>query len=395
MKQSLLPFLILGLLCFSCSKKDKESEKEPSAKHYEIVFSDSIKIPYLGKPILQDISPSDQKVLFIERREYDQEIFTASFQGEIIHSFVTHGNTIAGHLGGIAPLHFEDDGNSFLSFGTPQVKKVSIDGSEVETIFTGIPPYYSAFPVPANELVKRNNKIFFNNRSDEGTYNRYQKEYLPNLKLIGYLDLDKSETTNFLSFPEESIYQNGLIFPHSTWASLFIFLQNELIVAFEGEPALFVFDGEEPFAFKQKIELKLSDFKSYKGNPEGEKGIDIMEARTSLGRIESIKTINEFIVIGYKQGFTDNQIRNLETATSPLEKGKMIREFENENSSRIQLLDEKFQVLDDFLKPKYLNISSLMVRDGHLWGSKFDPETEEDFFTIYKLEIKEKEKPRK
>lgn len=390
MKKLLLLFLISGILLFSCSDKQNVQNIEVSAKQYEIIFTDSIKIPYLGNPILQDVSPSNQKILFTEIGEFDVEIFTANFDGEIIHSFIANGNTIVGNLKQIAPLRFEDDGNSFLSFGVPHVKIVSLDGTEVETIFTGIPSYYSAHPSPSNEIVKRNNKIFYSNRTDDGTYNRYQKEYLPNLKLIGYLDLDSSKTTNFLSFPEESIYQNGLIFPHSNWVSHFIFSENELIVVFEGEPAIFVFDGEEPFSFKQKIELNLPDFKAYKGHPEGEEGIDILDAFSTLGKIESIKKVGEYVVIGYKQGFTNQQIRNLGNVISPQEKGKMIREYEKENSSRIQLLDEKFQVLDDFPKPKHLNISSLMVRDGHLWGSKFDPETEEDFFTIYKLEIQEK-----
>lgn|GEM_PF-4662081 len=287
-------------------------------------------------------------------------------------------------------MQFESDGNSFLSFGSHQVKKVSLDGLEAETIYKGISPYYSSFPFPTNEIIKKGKKIFYNNRSEDGTYNRYQKEYLPNLKLIGFLDLEKSETTNFLSFPDQSLSQNGLIFPHSNWASHFIFSKSELIVVFQGEPALFVFEGEEPFTFIQKIDLDLGEFKIYPGNPEGEEGMDILDARTTLGSIECIEKINEFILIGYNQGFSEKQIRNLENASTPQEKGKIIRKFEGENSSRIQLLDENFQVLDDFIKPKYLKISSLMVRDGHLWGSKFDPDTEDDFFTINKLEVREK-----
>lgn len=395
MKKIFIPFLLLGILLPACSEKPAAQNIEVTVKQYEIILSDSIKIPYLGRPILHDISPSNQKILFTEIGEFDMEIFTANFDGEIIHSFISNGNTIVGNLKLVAPLRLENEGNSFLSFGVLQVKIVSLDGTEVETIFTGIPSYYSAFPSPSNEIVIRNNKIFYNNRSDDGTYNRYQKEYLPNLKLIGYFDLDSSKTTNFLSFPEESIYQNGLIFPHSNWVSHFIFSKDELLVVFEGEPAIFVYEGEAPFSFKQRIELNLPDFKAYKGHPEGEDGIDIMVAFSALGKIESIKMAGKYIVIGYKKGFTDQQMINLGTAISPQEKGKMIREYEKENSSRIQLLDEKFQVLDDFPKPKNLNISSLMVRDGHLWGSKFDSDSEEDFFTIYKLEIQEKEKPQK
>ncbi|MDF2156992.1 hypothetical protein [Algoriphagus sp. CAU 1675] len=391
MNQFSFALLFFGILFFSYSQKNnKKLEPEIQSKHYQLTVVDSIQIPYLGRPILQDISPYTQKILFIESGEYDEEIFTANFQGEIIHSFIANGNTIVGHLRRIAPLHLVKDGSLILSFGNPQVKKISLDGSEVETIFTGVPPYYSSFPSPTNEIIIRDNKIFYNNRSDDGNYNRYQKEYLKNLKLIGYLDLEKSEITNFLSFPEESIFQNGLIFPHSTWVSHFIFSQNKLIVAFEGESALFVFDGEAPFSFEQKIALNLGDFKSYKGHPEGEEGMDLMEALTNLGKIESIKKTDEYILIGYKRGFNNQQIRKLETATSPQERWKMIQEFEKENPSRIQLLDENLQFLDDFPKPQFLNISSLMVREGYLWGSKSDPDSEEDHFTIYKLEVQEK-----
>ncbi|WP_339755660.1 hypothetical protein [Algoriphagus aquimarinus] len=351
---------------------------------------DSIQIPFLGNPNLQDISPSNEKILFIESGPNDEEIFITNFNGEILNSFVTNGNTIVGHLRRIAPLHFDEDGNSFLSFGSPQIKRVSLDGKTVEIILTGIPPYYSSSPSPTNEIIVRDNKIFYNSRSEDENYNRYQKEYLKNLKLIGYLDLDKKETTTFLPFPEESIYQNGLIFPHSSWVSHFIFPQNQLLVAFEGEPALYVFDGKEPFSFRQKIDLNLGDFRAYKGHSEGEEGIDFMEAMITLGNIQSIKKLGEYVLIGYKRGFTNDQLRIWETASTPIERRELITKFEKENPKRFLLLNEDLEFLDDFPNPQFLNISSLMAREGYLWGSKYNPNIEEDCFTIYKLEIQEK-----
>ncbi|TXE12138.1 hypothetical protein [Algoriphagus aquimarinus] len=204
------------------------------------------------------------------------------------------------------------------------------------------------------------------------------------------MDLDKKETTTFLSFPEESIYQNGLIFPHSSWVSHFIFSQNQLLVAFEGEPALYVFDGKEPFSFHQKIDLNLGEFRGYEGHTEGEEGIDFMEARITLGKIESIKKLGEYVLIGYKRGFTDDQLRIWETASTPEERRELITRFEKESPNRFLLLNEDLEFLDDFPNPQFLNISSLMARDGYLWGSKYDPDIEEDYFTIYKLEIQEK-----
>lgn len=391
MKQILCSVFFSILILSACSQRnDQKSENESQLNHFNLTPIDSIRIPFLGNPILQDISPSTQKILFIESVQNDEEIFISNFKGEILHSFVTNGNTIVGTLRRIAPLHFDEDGNSFLSFGSPQIKRVSLDGKTVEIILTGIPPYYSSFPSPTNEIIVRDNKIFYNSRSEDGNYNRYQKEYLKNLKLIGYLDLDKKETTTFLSFPEESIYQNGLIFPHSSWVSHFIFSQNQLLVAFEGEPALYVFDGKEPFSFHQKIDLNLGEFRGYEGHTEGEEGIDFMEARITLGKIESIKKLGEYVLIGYKRGFTDDQLRIWETASTPEERRELITRFEKESPNRFLLLNEDLEFLDDFPNPQFLNISSLMARDGYLWGSKYDPDIEEDYFTIYKLEIQEK-----
>jgi len=115
-----------------------------------------------------------------------------------------------------------------------------------------------------------------------------------------------------------------------------------------------------------------------------------MEAMITLGKIESIKKVGKYILIGYNHGFTENQLRIWENASTPEETREMINKFKKENPSRILLLNESLEFLDDFPNPRFLNISSLMVRDGYLWGSKYDPDIEEDYFTIYKLEIQEK-----
>lgn len=383
-------FLSIVILSACSQKSEKNSEKETQLKDFNLVQVDSIKIPYLGNPILQDISPLNQKILFIEIGEYDEQIFTANFEGEILHSFSTNGNTIVGNLRRIAPLHFEENGNSFLSIGSPQIKRVSLDGMEMENVFTGIPSYYSTFPSPTNEVIIRGNKIFFNNRSEISEYNRYQKGYLNSLKLLGNLDLKKNEITYFLPFPESSKYQNGLIYPHSNWVSRFIFSKNELIVAFEGEPALFVFDDKAPYSFIKKVDLNLDKFNAYKGHEEGEEGIDFIEAMTTLGKIESIKKVGEYVLVGYDPGFNNEQIRNWKNTTSPEEKRELINKFKKETPSKILVLNENLELLGDFSFPDNILISSLMERDGYLWGSKFNPDIEEDFFTIYKLSLTSK-----
>jgi hypothetical protein len=383
-------FLSIVILSACSQKIEKNSDNETQFKDFNLVRIDSIKIPYLGNPILQDISPLNHKILFIESGPTDEEIFITDFNGKILNSFVTNGNTIVGHLRRIAPLYFEEDGNSFLSFGQPHVKRVSIDGTNVEIIFTGIPLYYSGFPSPTNEIIFKGNKIFFNNRSEISEYNRYQKEYLKSLKLLGNFDLEKNEITYFLPFPESSKYHNGLIYPHSNWVSRFIFSKNELIVAFEGEPALFVFEDKEPFSFIKKIDLKLDNFNAYKGHPEGEKGIDFMDAMTTLGKIESIKKVGEYVLVGYNPGFNNEQIRNWKNTISPEEKRELINKFKKETPSKILVLNENLELLGDFSFPDNILISSLMERDGYLWGSKYNPDTEEDYLTIYKLEFSEK-----
>ncbi|WP_057938069.1 hypothetical protein [Algoriphagus resistens] len=380
---TLLIFIILS----SCGGSRNELKSPETGQVWQLIKVDSIQVPFLGTPRLDDVDPKNRKVVFVQSGPDEEELFVANFDGQILHSFVAHGNTRVGYLNLMAPLQFGKEGSTLIAFGVPHIKQISLDGEVVDILYSGNIPYYSSSPSPSNELQMRDEKIFYNNRMNEQELRWNRADFFKELRLIGYYDLTKKEKNNFLKFPDESIYTSGRIFPHSDWVSHFAFSDGHLNVVFNGEPAVFVFGANPPFPFIKKIELDLKEFQFSQGVPEGERVPDFMETMITMGKMNSIKFYDSKILVFYSSGFTTQQLKTWATASSPEERSEMINKFRRETPDRVQVLDNEYNLLADFPILPHILPSDIFEREGFLWAKKHNPEEEEDFFTIYKLAL--------
>lgn len=378
-------YLIIIAVLSSCHRSENNTEAQTTEKNWQLIKVDSIQIPFLGTPQLHDVDPENQRLVFMQSGQNEEEVFVANFDGQILHSFEAHGNTLVGFLRLMAPLQFDEDGSSLLAFGVPHVKNISLDGEKIEVLYSGNIPYYSRNASPRNELIDKGGKIFYNNLMNDQEFRPDRADFYKKLRLVGFLDLEKKEKNNFLEFPDESVYTSGKIFPHSAWVSHFAFSKDHLNVVFEGEPALFVFEGQSPFTYIKKVELDLKGFQFYQGVAEGEQVADFMENMITMGKMQSIKTYNKKILVFYMPGFTSKHLKTWATASSPEERNEMINRFRKETPPRIQVLDSAYNLLADFPIPSHIIPSGIFERDGFLWAAKSNPDEEEDFFTIYKL----------
>ncbi|MEB2781162.1 hypothetical protein U3A58_12230 [Algoriphagus sp. C2-6-M1] len=354
-------------------------------KNWQLIKVDSIQIPFLGTPRLDDVDPKNRRLVFMQSGQNEDEVFVANFDGEILHSFGANGNTLVGRLGLMAPLKFDSEGRSLLAFGFPHIKKISLDGEQVDVLYTGNTAYQNSFPRPSNELVASDGKIFYNNHMHDQEFRSDREEFYKKISLIGFVDLEKNERINFLKFPNESMFVSGRIFPAFSWDSHFAFSDEHLNVVFEGEPSIFVFESQSPFSFIKKIDLNLQEFQYYKGVQEGEQVADFMEHMRIMGKMSSIKILDNKILVFYTSGFSSQQLKTWETASSANERNDMINRFRKETPPRIQVLDSEYNLLADFAIPSHIIPSGIFERDGFLWAGKSNPDEEEDFFTIYKF----------
>lgn len=379
--------LVLLTFLSSCDRSEIDNEEQSTAKNARLVKLDSIQIPFLGTPRLDDVDPKNRKLVFIQSEQIKDEVFVANFDGEIIHSFDANGNTLVGNLNLMAPLKFDSTGSSLLAFGSPYIKKISLDGSQVDLLYSGNTAYLNSFPRPCNELVDLDGRIFYNNHMYEQEFRSDKADFYKEISLIGFVDLEKNERINFLKFPNESMYTSGKIFPAFSWGSHFAFSDKQLNVIFEGEPSLFVFERQSPFSYIKKIDLDLKDFQYNHGVQEGEQVADFMEHVRIMGKMESIKFFGNKILVFYTSGFSAQQLKKWTTASSANERNEMIDQFGKETPPRVQILDSDYNLLADLPIPAHILPSDIFVRDGFLWAGKYNSDVEEDFFTIYKLTI--------
>lgn len=377
--------LVLLTFLFSCNRSEIDHEHQSSAKNGRLVKLDSIQIPFLGTPRLDDVDPKNRKLVFIQSGQTNIEIFVANFVGEIIHSFDANGNTLVGNLNLMALLKFDSTGGSLLAFGSPHLKKISLDGSQVNLLYSGNTAYLNSFPRPCNELVDLEGRIFYNNHMYELEFRSDKADFYNEISLIGFVDLEKNERINFLKFPRESMYTSGKIFPAFSWDSHFAFSDKYLNVIFEGEPSLFVYEGQSPFSYLKKIDLDLKDFQYNHGVQEGDQVADFMEHMRIMGKMESVKFFDDKILVFYTSGFSTQQLKTWETATTANERNEMIDRFGKETPPRVQILDSDYNLLADHPIPSHILPSDIFERDGFLWAGKNNPDVEEDFFTVYKL----------
>lgn len=379
--------LVIITVFTSCNRSKNNTDIQIKEKDWKLTKLDSIQIPFLGTPQLHDVDPKNRNVVFMQSGPDEEEIFVANFDGQILHSFDAHGNTMVGFLRLMAPLQFDKEGSRLLAFGVPHIKQISLDGEVVDVLFSSNTPYYSSNPAPNNELHVHEGKIFYNNRMNDQEFRWDRADFFKKLRLIGYYDLVEKEKNNFLKFPDESVYASGRIFPHSDWISHFTFSDEYLHVIFNGEPAVYVYEANTPFTYIKKIELDLKEFQFSKGVPEGEQVADFMETMITMGKMINIKFHNNMIVVCYSSGFNAQQMKTWATAESPQERNEMINRFRSESPPRIQVFDKDYNLLADFPIPIHINPSGLFERDGFLWAAKHNPDMEEDFFTIYKMTL--------
>lgn len=102
--------LLLSFCLFACGKsndKDKTSKISNNPVSFEKL--DSIRIDHLGDPTIHDLDPVSKTVLFMEHKEFSEEIYVADFKGKILASFFKNGDFSDSYGALMSTLRIRDD----------------------------------------------------------------------------------------------------------------------------------------------------------------------------------------------------------------------------------------------------------------------------------------------
>lgn len=383
----LLMLFLLGI--FSCApneNKGEETEDLSESESITLTIVDSIQINFLGNPWVQDISPSQERIVFMDQKEYSEDIFIADFEGNILASFSKFGDMPDNHGGIRAPVYISGK-DSILIYGNRGYLTFDMEGKLVSLVK---PQQFTAFKFAffgmGRAFEKYLNKLlYFDQGSREEDYS--QPSLYDDLRVLNWHNPETGEKIPFNPLPENSIFKSGKYFFRQSWFPAFTIGDNLIYVVYGIEPMIYGFDADEPHELKKSIPLNLKNYELFSGLTEYTDDFRKLGLGFEWGKIENIKRIGDYFVLAYFPGY-DATERELQWENKTPEEAMAFREsMQKKYPKRIQVTDRNGNQLLDFA-PDHYYPETMLFRDGQLWVmAKNDPDVEEDFFRIYRLEL--------
>ncbi len=374
----IIPFFI-----FSCHSKEKY-ERTTEGKIVTFEKLDSIKIEYLGNPTVHDINPVTETVLFMEQREFSEEIFVASFDGHIRTSFSKMRDVPDSYGGLMSSLRIDSD-SSFIAYGYNGFLRYDFTGELLSRV------KLKEFRVPnftrkamGFGMEKLGNKYLYVDQGSRdidysriGSYNE--------IRLLNWLDPKTGEKEPFIQFPESSLFKSGKHFFRDAWTPAFTVSDDLIYVAFGVEPVIYVYQSYHPYSLVSSIPLDLPGYQNYRGTDHYEINLSLWE---TSAKIDNIKRIDGLFVVAYSPGYNESDLRELYTNKLPQESRDFWQKMLEKYPSRIAIVDSLGHLVRDF-DTKGMLAQSMLVRNGELWMmEKPDNEVERDYFRLFRVGLK-------
>ncbi|MCH7399259.1 hypothetical protein MM236_14755 [Belliella sp. DSM 107340] len=388
MKHSYL-FLLILFVNFSCNQKSDEekSDQNSDLKNITLEKLDSIQIGYLGNPIVHDIHPKSKTVLFMEFEEFSNDIMIADFEGNVFNSFSKFGDVPDGYGSLLAPIQILEK-DEILAFGLKGFSNYDFQGNLYNQV--GLDEIY--FPnfrriAMGHTMNKLGNKYLY---LEGGTRDiDYDKLNLhSDIFLFNLLDPSTGSKEPIIQFPKTSIYKSGKYFFRNAWSPVFSVVENQVFIAFGGEPVIYNYSGESPFELISRIPIDIPNYRYFEGSSNENLEHDFIGLFLSSGRIENIKKVGDYFLVAYFQGYDDVEREYFFANKTPDESRELRERLKEKYPYRLAIFDSLGKRLNDF-SPEDYDPTSMLLRDGQLWVmEKPDPEVEKDYFRLYRVGLK-------
>ncbi|WP_235941071.1 hypothetical protein [Cyclobacterium roseum] len=377
----------MGLLLLSCDSGNKDTRnKETEGAATTVYFEklDSIRIDYLGNPSVHDLDPKSGTILFMEHRQFSEDIMVANFEGHIVTSFSKLSDRPDSYGGLMSTLRILDD-KTFLVYGYNGFMTYDFTGelqSQVKLKDFRVPNF--TWKAMGFGMEKWNGKYLYVDQGsrhiDYSSIDAYNE-----MRLLNWLDPKTGEKEPFIQFPESSIFRSGKYFFRDSWAPSFTLADDRIYVVFGAEPVIYVFSLNKPYSLLSSVPVDLKDYRYFSGSNDN--SID-GTLRFTSGNILNIKKIAGYFVIAYFPGYSDAD-KEAENENKTQQENLLFRErMLKKYAKRIAILDAEGHKVSDFV-PDGLTPESMLLRNNELWmQEKPDEEVERDYFRLFRVELR-------
>ena len=383
-----IPTVILPLILFSCASKNDgkvNTETSQSSKIVSFEKLDSIQIDYLGNPNVHDIDPRSGTILFMEHKQFTEDIMVANFEGEILSSFSTLGDVPDGYGKLMSTLRINDD-NTFLAYGYNGFMTYDFSGklqSRVELKQFQL-PFFRRDGMGFG-MEKSGNRYIYADQEVPADIPESDTRFYEEMHLIFWLDPESGNREPFVKLPESSLFRNGKHFYGGAWEPIFTIEDDRIYVIFGSEPVIYVYSLNEPYPLISSIPINLGDYRYFRGSHEN--SVD-GTLRFTSGRVLNIKKIDGYYVIAYFPGYSSAD-KKAESENKSREENINFRErMLKKYAKRTAIIDAAGNRVADFV-PDGLVPESMLIRNGELWmQEKPDEEVERDYFRLFRVGLK-------
>ncbi|SFU08512.1 hypothetical protein SAMN04489724_3818 [Algoriphagus locisalis] len=379
--------LILLVFSFFACESPTSSSSSGEKTTLTLEIADSIRVNYIGKLNLMDVNPEFKMILFFDPQ--NMKFVSTDFEGKILGEFSKDRDAPDGF--GFFPMaagrfnasqniqivsmfgiyEYDLDGNLLTSHKIPK--------DEVKS--------FSGRADAKREIQFVNDKILLSGSIARGEFNKTQPEFYDTYLQLVWADPKTGAFEQFLSLDSASIFQNNMSHEPTTLSTSFDVVNDQLYVISGIDPFLNIYEIEPPYTKLKRIPLQLTNYRLNQGEDPKKADPRAISYDPSYGIIHKLVKVGDKLVIMYETGYSEEDAIRSHENMSQSEWEEFYSRMKEKYKIRYQILDFEGKLLSDAEIPGKLS-DLFVARDGTLWFlGKANAEVEEDFYTLYKVEI--------
>lgn len=376
--------LVIVAALSSCEPKESVSGDEDiqKIKSASLERFDSVSIDFLGNPIIHDLDPVSQTVIFSDFKENHTSLFIANFEGGILSSFSKEGDMpdSYGSMYSNAKLLID---STFLIYGGHGFLVYDYMGKNVSKIDHDLHLNYFEIGMGRGMEAVGDKFLYWNSSRPSMRHNDlrfYDEAYL-----LAWIDPETGKGEPIIKFPESSLFRSGKYFARDSWSPVFTTSGELIHVAFGIEPVIYNYQSTPPYSLLATIPLELPDYQYFNGVDSYQTNLEWLWS--DYGRITNIKKLEDHFLVTYYPGYNTYDREVSASNLSPKERKAFIARMSEKYNNRIVVLDSMGTFLAE-IHPGNLRPSTSIERNGELWMMEYDPEIERDFFRLFRVGLK-------
>jgi hypothetical protein len=386
--KSLVVLALFQISLISC----KQSDEEQLDSNWSLVLVDSLQVEHLGEMMLLDISPNHE--LFLTADYQKDTYYLINEEGKKLSEINKSGDQPDSFGFAYSEMSFWDD-NTIFVIGSKGLKWYDLEGNETKFVsfnpdyqLKGIMRNTGGGPILLQDL--GNTKILYRGGAVNGK--RTEPGYLEKIRGGTLIDPGTFDLEHIFPLEKDSRFFDGKFYDDGDLYSRLAVGKDFIYVTYDADPVLYAYEKTHPYKLSFKREMRLININQSEGMPAEYVDYEVY-LDASKGGLRNLQVDNRYVYLMYFEGLPKERIAEIDQLYE-IDESKADAEYDAEVSKsekRIKVFTLDGEEMTDIKLPNFLDSYwGFIARDGFLYFNKAaNNEIEEDFYTLYKLQLEQ------